>query len=284
MGRIIDGKAVARDVRSRVRDEAEAFAVRTGRRIGLALVRVGEDPASAIYVRRKVEACAEVGFASFENELPEGVPQAELIALVERLDRDPAVDGVLVQLPLPRGLDAEAILAVIDPDKDVDGLHPLNAGKLATGRPGLRACTPAGILALLDHVGVDPEGKRAVVVGRSVMVGKPAALLLLERNATVVLCHSRTRNLAEEVSRAEILVAAVGRPEMIRGDWIREGAAVIDVGMNRQHGGRLVGDVEFAAALPRAGWITPVPGGVGPMTVAMLMANTLQAAKARLVK
>ncbi len=279
MARIIDGKAIAQRVRAEVKAGALAFGEATGVRIGLALLRVGDDPASAVYVRSKVKACAEVGFASFEHELPRETSQRDLLDLVARLDQDPAVHGILVQLPLPDHLDADAVLMAVDPRKDVDGFHPLNAGRLMTGRPGVRACTPFGIMRMLDHVGIDLAGRRAVVVGRSNIVGKPMAMLLLERNATVVMCHSRTRDLAEEVGRADLLVSAIGRPELIRGAWVRPGAVVVDVGMNRLPDGRLVGDVEFPAAESRASWITTVPGGVGPMTVATLMANTLHAAR-----
>jgi methylenetetrahydrofolate dehydrogenase (NADP+)/methenyltetrahydrofolate cyclohydrolase len=279
MGKIIDGKSLAERVRAEVRAGALALAEARGVQVGLALVRAGDDPASAVYVRSKVKACAEVGFASWEHQLPANVSEADLLALVAKLNADKAVHGILVQLPLPPGINADAILFAVDPAKDVDGFHPLNAGRLLTGRPGVRACTPFGIMRMLDHVGLELPGKRAVVVGRSNIVGKPMALLLLERNATVVLCHSRTRDLAEEVRGADVLVAAIGRPELIKGSWIKDGAVVIDVGMNRLPEGKLVGDVEFATALPRASWITPVPGGVGPMTVATLMANTLQAAR-----
>ena len=279
MGKIIDGKVIAERVRAEVRAGALALAEARGVQVGLALVRAGDDPASAVYVRSKVKACAEVGFASWEHQLPAAVSEADLLELVAKLNADKAVHGILVQLPLPHGINADAVLLAVDPAKDVDGFHPLNAGRLLTGRPGVRACTPFGIMRMLDHVGVDLSGKRAVVVGRSNIVGKPMALLLLERNATVVVCHSRTRDLSEEVRGADVLVAAIGRPELIKGSWLKDGAVVIDVGMNRLPDGKLVGDVEFSTALPRASWITPVPGGVGPMTVATLMANTLQAAR-----
>ena len=279
MGRILDGRALAERVRAEVRAGAVALAESCGLQVGLALVRVGDDPASEIYVKSKVRACQEVGFASFEHQLPTGTSQADLLSLIARLNQDAQVHGILVQLPLPRGIDADAILLAVDPSKDVDGFHPMNAGRLLTGRPGIRACTPFGIMRMLDHVGVELSGRRAVVVGRSTIVGKPMALLLLERNATVVICHSRTRELAEEVRRADVVVAAVGRAELVRGSWIKEGAVVIDVGMNRLPDGRLVGDVEREAALQRCSWISPVPGGVGPMTVAVLMSNALQAAR-----
>jgi methylenetetrahydrofolate dehydrogenase (NADP+) / methenyltetrahydrofolate cyclohydrolase len=272
VAQIIDGKAIAERVRAEVKAGAVAFTTQSGQQVGLALVRVGEDPASALYVRSKIKACADVGFASWEHQLPAGTSQAELLELVGKLNADRAVHGILVQLPLPKAVDEDAVVDAVDPAKDVDGFHPLNAGRLLTGRPGVRACTPFGIMRMLDHVGVDLAGKRAVVVGRSNIVGKPMALLLLERNATVTLCHSRTRDLEGEVRRADVLVAAVGRPETIKGNWIKDGAVVIDVGSPK-------GDVEYEVASQHAAWITPVPGGVGPMTVATLMANTLQAAR-----
>lgn len=278
MGEKIDGKAVARAVREEVRSRVEEF-----RRLhdvvpGLATVLVGDDPASHTYVRNKQKACAEVGITSFGHQLPASTTQDELIELVRELNRRPEVDGILVQLPLPTGLDANAVIDAIDPRKDVDGLHPESQAKLMAGRPGLRPCTPLGILRLIDSTGEKMIGKRAVVVGRSLLVGKPVALMLLERHATVTLCHSRTQDLAAEVGRAEILVAAIGREEMIRGGWVAEGSVVIDVGTNRRADGRLVGDVEFAVASQRAAHITPVPGGVGPMTIAMLLSNTVDAA------
>jgi len=280
MARIIDGKAIAERVKGEVRTATAELHATRGIKVGLAAVRVGEDPASAIYVRGKIRDCGEVGFASTEHHLSAQATQAELLSLVAALNHDPAVHGILVQLPLPKQIDPTAVLMAVDPRKDVDGFHPLNAGKLFSGQPGVRPCTPAGVLRMLDEVGVKLEGARAVVLGRSNIVGKPMAILLLERNATVVMCHSRTRDLAEEVARADVLVAAVGRAELVRGSWIKEGAVVIDVGMNRGEGGKLLGDVAQAEAAARASWITPVPGGVGPMTRAMLMVNTLQAARA----
>ncbi len=279
MGRILDGKAIAQRVRAEVRAGAVALAESHGLGVGLAVIRVGEDPASAVYVRSKIRACEEVSFRSIEHHVPAETPEAELVELIGRLNQDPSVHGILVQLPLPPHVDADRLLLAVDPAKDVDGFHPLNAGRLLTGRPGVRACTPFGILRLLDETGIDLPGRRAVVVGRSNIVGKPMALLLLERNATVTVCHSRTRDLEGEIRRADVVVAAVGRPELVKGSWIKEGAVVIDVGMNRLPGGKLVGDVEFGPALERAAFVTPVPGGVGPMTVATLMANTLQAAR-----
>jgi len=245
----------------------------------LATVLVGDNPASATYVRNKRKACADAGIESFAHELPATTAQDDLLALVQRLNEDRRVNGILVQLPLPDHLDEKAIIDAIHPDKDVDGLHPWNQARLVLGRPGLRPCTPLGIMRLIETTGVDIKGARAVVVGRSSLVGKPVAFLLLERHATLTICHSRTRDLADEVSRADILVAAIGRPKMVQGEWVRPGSVVIDVGINRTSDGKLVGDVDFEAAKERAAFITPVPGGVGPMTVAMLLNNTLTAAR-----
>ncbi|MBX6322899.1 MAG: bifunctional methylenetetrahydrofolate dehydrogenase/methenyltetrahydrofolate cyclohydrolase FolD [Rhodospirillaceae bacterium] len=280
--KIIDGKAFAEGLRRRVAEEVSRLKARHGLTPGLAVVLVGEDPASQVYVRNKARETRAAGMASFEHRLPAETAQAELLALVDRLNRDPAVHGILVQLPLPRQIDAQAVIDALDPAKDVDGFHVVNAGRLATGGRGLVPCTPLGCLMLLkDRLG-DLSGRRAVVVGRSNIVGKPMAQLLLAESCTVTIAHSRTRDLPAECRRAEILVAAVGRPEMVRGDWIAPGATVIDVGINRVQGpdgkGRLVGDVAFAEAVERAGAITPVPGGVGPMTIACLLKNTLTAA------
>jgi methylenetetrahydrofolate dehydrogenase (NADP+)/methenyltetrahydrofolate cyclohydrolase len=278
VGQIIDGKAVAaavrREVSSRVARLAEGGVVP-----GLATVLVGDDQASQVYVGSKQKACAEVGMRSFGHRLPASTTQAALLALVAELARNTDVHGILVQLPLPKGLDAQAVIEAIPPAKDVDGLHPVSQGHLMAGTPGLRPCTPIGVMRLLDEVGTELKGARAVVVGRSLLVGKPVAFLLLERHATVTLCHSRTRELGEEIRRADVVVAAAGQAGLVRGEWIRPGAVVIDVGMNRNAEGKLCGDVEFAAARERAGHITPVPGGVGPMTVAMLLANTVTAAE-----
>ncbi len=275
---VIDGKAVAAKVRGEVAEQVRALRAR-GIVTGLTVVRVGEDPASAIYVRGKRKDCDEVGIASTEHHLPAETSQAELLALVEKLNRDPSVHGILVQLPLPDHVDEQRVLNAISPAKDADGFHPFNVGALSIGIGDVpRPCTPAGVIRLLDEAKVDLQGKRALVVGRSNIVGKPMAAMLLERHATVTIAHSRTVNLAEEVARAEVLVAAIGRPELVRGAWIRPGAAVVDVGMNRLADGRLVGDVEYAAAAERAGAITPVPGGVGPMTRAMLLVNTVRLA------
>jgi methylenetetrahydrofolate dehydrogenase (NADP+) / methenyltetrahydrofolate cyclohydrolase len=275
---IIDGKQLAARVKAEVAEKVVALKAR-GVAPGLTVVRVGDDPGSEVYVRGKRKDCEEVGIVSVEHHLPATTPQAELLTLVDRLNRDPAVHGILVQLPLPEAIDEQAVIDAISPAKDADGFHPFNVGALSIGLPGVpRPCTPAGVMRMLDHAGVDLKGKRALVVGRSNIVGKPMALMLLERHATVTIAHSRTVNLAEEVGRAEVLVAAIGKPQLIRGSWIRPGAAVVDVGMNRRDDGKLVGDVEFAAAAERAGAITPVPGGVGLMTRAMLLVNTVELA------
>jgi methylenetetrahydrofolate dehydrogenase (NADP+)/methenyltetrahydrofolate cyclohydrolase len=283
MAQIIDGKAVAAVVRDEVRGEAAAFRQRFGRAPGLATVLVGDDPASATYVRNKRKACAECGIESIAHELPATTSTRELLDLVHMLNARSDADGILVQLPLPAQVDAAAVLDAVDPAKDVDGLHPFNQARLVAGHAGLRPCTPLGVMRLLDTTGVDLKGARAVVVGRSNLVGKPAAFLLLERHATVTICHSRTRDLAAEVGGADVLVAAIGKAGLIRGEWIKSGAVVIDVGTNRDAAGKLVGDVDFQRARERAAFITPVPGGVGPMTIAMLLKNTVAAAEARAV-
>jgi methylenetetrahydrofolate dehydrogenase (NADP+)/methenyltetrahydrofolate cyclohydrolase len=282
---IIDGKTFAERLRGRVAEAVPGFVRATGRKPGLAVVLVGEDPASQIYVRSKGKATLEAGMESFEHRLPATASEGELIALVEALNHDDRIDGILVQLPLPNGMDDKAVIATIDPAKDVDGFHIANVGRLAVGQQGLVPCTPLGCLMLLkDQLG-DLTGLEAVVVGRSNIVGKPMAQLLLREDCTVTVAHSRTRDLPSVVRRADIVVAAVGRPQMIRGDWLKPGATVIDVGMNRiQIGGgktKLVGDVDFDTAANAAGAITPVPGGVGPMTIAVLLRNTLVAAHAR---
>ncbi len=279
---IIDGKALAARVRAEVAEQVREVIARAGMPPGLALIRVGEDPASAVYVRGKVKACAETGVAGFEHLLPEATTQDELLSLVRTLNSDARVHGVLVQLPLPRHISADLVLDALLPEKDADGFGPHSAGALALGRPGIRPCTPLGCLRLLDEAGTRLSGARALVVGRSNIVGKPLALLLLERNATVTLAHSRTHDLAAEVAQADVLVAAIGKAEIIRGAWIKPGATVVDVGMNRNAAGKLCGDVEFAAAVERARAITPVPGGVGPMTIAYLLSNTVQAARTQL--
>ena len=281
---VIDGKGFAAKLRERVGAQAEKFAQAAGRKAGLAVVLVGEDPASQVYVRSKHKATVAANMESFEHRLPADTGEAELLALVERLNADPAVDGILVQLPLPDHLDEQAVIAAISPDKDVDGFHVTNAGRLAVGQSGFVPCTPLGCMMLLtDRLG-DLSGLEAVVIGRSNIVGKPMAQLLLDANATVTIAHSRTSDLPEVVRRADIVVAAVGRPEMVKADWLKPGATVIDVGINRlapaegETKGRLVGDVDFEAAKEVAGAITPVPGGVGPMTIAVLLRNTLVAA------
>ncbi len=275
--RIIDGKAVAEALRERIAARVAALAYKPGLRV----VRVGEDPASVVYVRNKDRAAAACGFDSSTMVLPESTTEAELLAVVRRLNDDPAVDGILVQFPLPAHIRQEAVINAISPAKDVDGLHPVNAGLLASGAPALVPCTPKGVMHLLAAADVALKGARAVVLGRSVLVGKPVAQLLLAADATVTMAHSRTRDLAAECRRAEVLVAAVGRPGLVQGDWVANDATVIDVGINRNAAGKLCGDVDFAAASQHAGAITPVPGGVGPMTIACLLENTLEAALAR---
>jgi len=279
---IIDGKAIAAKVRAEVAQAVKEIEARAGVTPGLALIRVGSDPASEVYVRGKVKACQETGMGGFEHILPETTPEEDLLALVRELNVNPHVHGVLVQLPLPKHISSEEVLDALAPQKDVDGFGPHNAGALFTGRQGLRPCTPLGIMRLLAESQTRLLGARALVVGRSNIVGKPVAMLLLERHATVTLAHSRTADLAAEVGAADVLVAAVGKAEMIRGAWVKPGATVIDVGINRNAAGKLVGDVEFPPAAERARAITPVPGGVGPMTIAYLLSNTIQAAKAQL--
>ncbi|HVJ01743.1 MAG TPA: bifunctional methylenetetrahydrofolate dehydrogenase/methenyltetrahydrofolate cyclohydrolase FolD [Sphingomonas sp.] len=277
---LIDGKAFAAGLRARVAEGVAAFRALAGRAPGLAVVLIGEDPASAVYVRNKGKATVAAGMESFEHRLSADVDQATLIALVDRLNADPAVDGILVQLPLPAHLDAQEVLLRIDPDKDVDGFHPVNAGRLATGLPGFVPCTPLGCLMLLEDRLGDLSGLDAVVIGRSNIVGKPMAALLTGKNCTVTVAHSRTRNLPHYLLHADIVVAAVGRPGFVKGEWLKPGATVIDVGINRTADG-LVGDVDFDGAASVAGAVTPVPGGVGPMTIACLLRNTLVAAHRR---
>jgi len=278
--RIIDGKAVAASVRERVAAEVSQFEGEHGRAPVLATVIVGDDPASAVYVRNKHKACEEAGMGSVHHGLPADTSESELLELVGELGLDREVDGILVQLPVPDHIDPDRVVAAIDPGKDVDGLTPVNAGLLAHGMPGLVPCTPSGVMELLRHEGVELEGAEAVVVGRSKLVGVPVARLLLGANATVTVCHSRTRDLAGACARADVLVAAVGVPRLLGGAAVKRGAVVIDVGVNRTEDG-LVGDVDFEAAAERAAAITPVPGGVGPMTIAMLLVNTVAAARAR---
>lgn len=278
MAKIIDGKAVSAKVKEQVRKEAEALKNK-GIEIGLAVVIVGNNSASRVYVNNKKKACEEVGFNSYEYALPEETTEAELLELVEKLNSDDKVNGILVQLPLPKQINENAIINAIRPDKDVDAFHPENVGHIMIGDFSFLPCTPAGVMELIAETGVDVCGKNCVVIGRSNIVGKPMAMLLLHKNGTVTICHSRTKNLAEICSKTDILVAAVGKAKFVTPDMIKEGAVVIDVGMNRDENGKLCGDVDYAACFDKAGYITPVPGGVGPMTIAMLMRNTLTAAK-----
>jgi methylenetetrahydrofolate dehydrogenase (NADP+)/methenyltetrahydrofolate cyclohydrolase len=278
---ILDGKLTAASERQKTALRAGAFASKFGRKPGLAVVQVGEDPASTVYVRNKRKSCVEVGIESFAHDLPATTGEAELLALVARLNDDERVDGILIQMPLPKGLDADRIMDVVDPAKDADGFHPTNTGLLAQKRPRLRPCTPYGVIRLAAAYGIELKGKRAVVVGASNIVGRPMALELLLARSTVTVCHTGTQDLRAEVERAEVVVVAVGKPEFVPGAWIRAGAAVFDVGINRLPNGKLVGDVGFAAAAERAAWITPVPGGLGPMTIAMLLSNTVDAALLR---
>ncbi len=278
MAQIIDGKAIALKIREELKEEVEELE-KQGVTPGLAVVLVGEDPASKIYVRNKKKAAEKAGIQSFEHHLPEDTPEAQLLELIERLNRDDSVHGILVQLPLPEHIDTTGVIEAISPDKDVDGFHPYNVGRLATGSPLFEPCTPKGIMELLKRSNIEVAGRDAVVVGRSNIVGKPVALMLLSQNATVTVCHSKTRDIEQKIGGADIVVCAVGRAEFVKGEWIKEGSVVIDVGINRLEDGRLVGDVEFEEAAKRASHITPVPGGVGPMTIAMLLANTVLSAK-----
>jgi methylenetetrahydrofolate dehydrogenase (NADP+) / methenyltetrahydrofolate cyclohydrolase len=278
---LIDGKALAAKVRDEVKIQAAALNSKHGRPPGIAVVRVGDDPASQVYVTSKEKTARELGFGSWHHYFPATMAQAELLSVVQTLNADPLVDGILVQLPLPKHLDTNLILAAVDPAKDVDGFHALNAGLLSQGRPGLTPCTPSGCMRMLKEIGFDATGKNCVVIGRSNIVGRPMAMLLLNASATVTICHSKS-DVAAEVRRADLVVAAVGVSKLVKGEWVKPGSVVIDVGMNRGADGKLSGDVEFEIAKERAGWITPVPGGVGPMTIAMLMQNTVLAAEARL--
>lgn len=275
MAIIIDGKAISAKVRAELREKTEKMAVKPG----LAVVIVGEDPASKVYVRNKARACEEIGYYSEVHELPESTTSEELLALIDRLNADSKIDGILVQLPLPAHLDEKTVINAIRPDKDVDAFHPANVGRIMIGDYDFLPCTPAGVMRLLEETGIQISGKHCVVVGRSNIVGKPQAMLLLQKNGTVTICHSRTVNLKEECRRADILVVAIGKAKFIDADYIKPGAAVIDVGMDRDENGKLCGDVDFESAKEVAGAITPVPGGVGPMTIAMLMQNTLKAAE-----
>ena len=279
MAKLINGKEIAASVREKVRLEAAELREKTGVVPGLAVILVGDDPASKIYVGNKKKACLEAGFNSFEHILPAETTQQELLELIERLNEDPAVHGILCQLPLPKHIDERAVIAAISPKKDVDAFHPVNVGKIMIGDYDFLPCTPAGVMELIHSTGVSVGGKRCVVVGRSNIVGKPMSMLLLHENGTVTVCHSKTADLADECRRADILVAAVGKAKLITADMVKEGAVVVDVGMNRDSNGKLCGDVDFENVEPKASFITPVPGGVGPMTIAMLMRNTLTAAK-----
>ncbi|MCR5540547.1 MAG: bifunctional methylenetetrahydrofolate dehydrogenase/methenyltetrahydrofolate cyclohydrolase FolD [Ruminococcus sp.] len=278
MANIIDGKAVSAQVKEGIRQEVEALKAK-GVEIGLAVVIVGDDPASQVYVKNKEKACEAVGFNSYKYALPAETTEEELLALVDKLNNDDKVDGILVQLPLPKHLDDKIIINNIRPDKDVDAFHPVNVGKIMIGDYSFLPCTPAGVMELIKSTGTEVSGKECVVIGRSNIVGKPQAMLLLHQNGTVTITHSKTKNLKEVCARADILVAAVGRAKMVTADYIKEGAVVIDVGMNRDENGKLCGDVDFEDCKEKAGFITPVPGGVGPMTIAMLMKNTLTACK-----
>ncbi len=275
---LIDGKRIASEIRQELHRRIEARQKEGLRAPGLAVIMIGDHAPSAVYVRNKRLACAETGIRDVNHDLPAGTTQAQLLALIGELNQNPAVDGILVQLPLPPHIDQNAVIEHIDPAKDVDGFHPYNVGRLALRMPRLRPCTPYGIMKLLESTGIDLRGKEAVVVGASNIVGRPMSLELLLAGCTVTTCHRFTRDLPAEIGRAEVLVVAVGKPGFVRGEWIRPGAIVIDVGINRLDDGRLVGDVDFESARQRAGWITPVPGGVGPMTVTMLLQNTLEAA------
>jgi len=278
MATIIDGKAIAAKIRKEL--TAEVAGLKTKGVIpGLAVVLVGEDPASKVYVSMKEKACTDVGIFSAEHKLSVETSETELLSLIARLNADPKIHGILVQLPLPKQINTEKVLEAISPDKDVDGFHPYNVGRLMVGKPTFQPCTPYGVMVMLKEIGFDLAGKNVVVVGRSNIVGKPVAMMCLQQHATVTICHSRTKNLADVVRSADVVIAAVGVPEMIKGDWIKEGAVVIDVGVNRVGEKKLVGDVEFAAAAERAAAITPVPGGVGPMTITMLLYNTVESAK-----
>ena len=275
---VLDGKATAMRERERTAQRAVTFARKTGRKPGLAVVQVGDNAASTVYVRSKRKSCGEVGIESYAYDLPESTPADELLDLVHTLNQDEGVDGILVQMPLPKGINSDRIVDAVDPAKDVDGFHPMNTGLLAQKRPRLRPCTPYGVIRLAQAYAIPLTGMRAVVVGASNIVGRPMGLELLLARSTVTVCHTGTRDLRSEVERAEILVAAVGKPGFVPGEWIRPGAAVFDVGINRLPSGKLVGDVEYETAAQRARWITPVPGGIGPMTIAMLLSNTVDAA------
>lgn len=279
MAKIIDGKAISAQIREEIAEKVKLYNEKTGLRPGLAVIIVGENPASQVYVRNKKKACEQVEFNSWVYEMPESTTQDELNALIDQLNGDPGVHGILVQLPLPKHLDEEEVILRIKPEKDVDAFHPYNVGRITIGDPKFLPCTPAGIMELLKRSNIEISGKECVVIGRSNIVGKPMALLLLAENGTVTVCHSRTKNLKEVCRRADILVVAIGRADFITADMVKEGAVVIDVGMNRNTEGKLTGDVDFASVSEVASYITPVPGGVGPMTITMLLQNTLTAAE-----
>lgn len=276
---MINGKEIAAEVRSELKAEIELLKQVKGVVPGLAVVLVGENPASKVYVRNKGKACEEVGIRSIQHTLPANTTQAELLKLIDELNKSNDVNGILVQLPLPSHIDEQLVLEAIVPHKDVDGFHPYNVGRLMIGNPLLQPCTPYGVMRLIDSTGIDISGKDAVIVGRSNIVGKPMAMMLLKRNATVTICHSKTKDLVEKVRSADIIIAAIGKAEFVKGDWVKEGALVIDVGINRKEDGKLVGDVDFEEVSKKASHITPVPGGVGPMTIAMLLKNTVEAAR-----
>lgn len=279
MAQIIDGKAISEKIRSEVKAETEKLIKEKGVTPGLAVVLVGENPASKVYVGSKEKACGEMGFYSEKHVLPATATQDELLALIDKMNKDKKIHGILVQLPLPKQINEDAVLEAISPAKDVDGFHPYNVGRLAVGKPLFQPCTPYGMIKMLEYSNISVEGKHAVIIGRSNIVGKPIALMLLQKSATVTICHSKTKDLKAEVKRADIVVAAIGKPEFVTGDMLKDGAVVLDVGINRLDSGKLVGDVDFASAEKVASAITPVPGGVGPMTIAMLMYNTLESAK-----
>lgn len=279
MATIIDGKAISQKIRSEVKAATEILIKEKGVTPGLAVVLVGDNPASKVYVGSKEKACVEMGFYSEKHVLPVTASQDELLKLIDKLNKDKNIHGILVQLPLPRQINEDLVLEAISPEKDVDGFHPYNVGRLAVGKPLFQPCTPYGMMKMLEYSSISVEGKHAVIIGRSNIVGKPIALMLLQKSATVTICHSKTKDLKAEVKRADIVVAAIGKPEFVTGDMLKEGAVVLDVGINRLESGKLVGDVDFASAEKVASAITPVPGGVGPMTIAMLMYNTLESAK-----
>ena len=277
--RLIDGKALALQVRARLATESAAVLAKVGMRPGLATILVGDDPASHQYVKSKQKACEEAGIYIDDHKLPASTTQAELLALIEKTNADPKIHGILVQLPLPKHIESRVVLEAVSPKKDADGFHPYNFGRLVEGSPVFEACTPKGVIKMIESIGVGIEGKRAVVLGRSNIVGKPLALMLLQRNATVTICHSKTKDLAAVCREAELLLVAIGKAKFVTADMVREGAVVIDVGTNRWTDGKLCGDVDFEAVSQKAGWISPVPGGVGPMTIAMLLENTVESAK-----